>query len=558
MKKIFFTVLIGLLSVPTSGKAGFAVGMGGDPIPIALEYAKRMVAEQMLTIDMAQVDIIAEPQVAFFLKENLVSLATNLKNSPLELSEDHFPGNKCMWTNTPGRGETIFFNIDDCVKKVTDSDTAASLLVHEATHHFGKDDETFCNQVGSVVVQAIRRTQNYLRPSWNPIAASGQVMPGRILHSAIWTGHTENRQTENQMIVFGGCVQLAPFGACQTLASQPVAFSPATSTWQNLTTTDAPAARQNHTAVFTEHTVEKAYEQQMIVWGGCTDGACLNSVRSGARYDVNNQKWLPLPDEDNAPAARIYHSGMWVESKMFVWGGQDKFGFDRPVLGTGGLFDAKTETWTPTSSEGQPSGRIYFTATRGPGSLIFVWGGCQSSAVSATCPNSTNTGAIFDTEKNIWLPMEVSDNSLPPSPRFKHSAVWTGRYLIIWGGQRSASDFESSGAAYDFVDKSWKNINPLGASGRAGHTAIWNGEKMIVVGGFSRVGGTRVFPNDVGEFIVTSDLLNSPWKVFSNYPMASRDLHSAIWTDSELFIWGGRSAQSQILNQGVMFGPLWK
>src|SRR5262249_577685 len=54
--------------------------------------------------------------------------------------------------------------------------------------------------------------------------------------------------------------------------------------WKDVTTTGAPSARHNHTAVWTG--------SQMIVWGGW-DGSY--ELKTGARYSPTTDSWTDLP-----------------------------------------------------------------------------------------------------------------------------------------------------------------------------------------------------------------------------------------------------------------------
>ena len=69
---------------------------------------------------------------------------------------------------------------------------------------------------------------------------------------------------------------------------------------------------------------------------------------------------------------------------------------------------------------------------------------------------------------------------------------------------------------------------------RAAHTAVWTGSEMIVWGGVN--GGNFLF-NTGGRYNPSTD----SWRATSitNAPSA-RYLHTAVWTGSEMIVWGGR------------------
>ena len=73
----------------------------------------------------------------------------------------------------------------------------------------------------------------------------------------------------------------------------------------------------------------------------------------------------------------------------------------------------------------------------------------------------------------------------------------------------------------------------LGApSGRNYHTAVWTGSEMIVWGGL----GVEVDFNTGGRYSPSTDT----WTATSttNAP-SGRDLHTAVWTGTEMIVWGG-------------------
>lgn len=107
-------------------------------------------------------------------------------------------------------------------------------------------------------------------------------------------------------------------------------------------------------------------------------------------------------------------------------------------------------------------------------------------------------GASYDPELGQWFSMS-SDQA--PSPRNGHTMVWvpdatptgSGR-LLVWGGAELGD-----GRVYDFLPDIWLNLSPAGApSGRSGHSAVWTGTEMIVWGGYSSDGalgdGARYSP----------------------------------------------------------------
>src|SRR5881392_1267560 len=77
-----------------------------------------------------------------------------------------------------------------------------------------------------------------------------------------------------------------------------------------------------------------------------------------------------------------------------------------------------------------------------------------------------------------WLP-----GASVPGARAAHSAVWTGREMIVWGGGIDGQ-FLNTGARYVPATDIWRTTSPYGApSPRWFHAAVWTGQEMIIWGG---------------------------------------------------------------------------
>ena len=55
----------------------------------------------------------------------------------------------------------------------------------------------------------------------------------------------------------------------------------------------------------------------MIVWGGVQYGLYLNT---GGRYNPGTDSWTAT-STTNAPAARNGHTAVWTGNEMIIWGG---------------------------------------------------------------------------------------------------------------------------------------------------------------------------------------------------------------------------------------------
>jgi hypothetical protein len=98
------------------------------------------------------------------------------------------------------------------------------------------------------------------------------------------------------------------------------------------------------------------------------------------------------------------------------------------------------------------------------------------------------------------------------------------------------------------TDDTWAATSPSNPpDGRSDHSAVWTGSEMIVWGGWN---GTS-FLNTGGSYNPSID----SWITTStaNAPTA-RVEHTAVWTGSEMIVWGGEAFNSY-LNTGGRYNP---
>src|SRR5262249_46203653 len=125
-----------------------------------------------------------------------------------------------------------------------------------------------------------------------------------------------------------------------------------------------------------------------------------------------------------------------------------------------------------------------------------------------------------------------------PEGRFGHAAVWTGSEMIVWGGVGNFPyPILNGGGRYNPVRDDWTATSATNAPvGREFHTAVWTGTEMIVWGGRDPNSGDF---NTGGRYNPAMD----SWRATStaNAPEA-RSFHTAVWTGSEMIVWGGYAA----------------
>jgi N-acetylneuraminic acid mutarotase len=335
---------------------------------------------------------------------------------------------------------------------------------------------------------------NPITNSWTLIQNRGNVPEARFEHSTVWTG--------NEMVIWGGESRYG--GDLNTGAK----YDPITDNWESTSIINAPSKRKYQSKIWTG--------TEMIIWGGQTvSGLYLNT---GARYNPIVDSWIPTsvnPQE----FGKFNHTAVWTGTEMIIWGGN----FNN--TSEGAKYNPSTDSWIDMSTVNAPEGRSNHTAIWA-GSEMIVWAGIKEFS-----PFYLNSGGMYNPDTNSWS--EISrDNA--PSERYKHTALWSGTEMIIWGGFKNSHGF-NTGGIYNPANDSWSSINTLNApSGRSRHTAVWNGHEMLIWGG---VTNASFDSNTGGRFNPT---LNS-WTTINNLNApVGRSTHTSVWTGRNMLVWGGK------------------
>ena len=188
------------------------------------------------------------------------------------------------------------------------------------------------------------------------------------------------------------------------------------------------------------------------------------------------------------------------------------------------------DTWSAVASAGAPPARDRHTAVW-TGNEMIVWGGWNGTV-------TLGDGFAYSPTLNSWR--RIADAGAP-SPRYGHTAVWTGSVMIVWGGVNTTS--LGDGSRYDPIVNAWTPVTMTNApTSRSRHTAVWTSTEMIVWGGE----GFCTSRPDGGRYNPASDT----WIPTSAAPSEPRTRHVAVWTGTEMIVWGG---QNNSLSHGSCF-----
>ena len=357
--------------------------------------------------------------------------------------------------------------------------------------------------------------------SWTPTSTRDSAP---TVYHGVWTG--------TEMIVWGThptCLSFCPSASGR--------YDPALDEWRPISQVGEPRIPNRDrpvTAVWTG--------TEMIVWGMGEN--VYGAPGEGGRYNPSTDSWTPVT-KTGAPDNRSFHTAVWTGSEMIVWGGQNNQG---PILNTGGRYNPTTNTWQPLNTAGAPDARYLHTAVW-TGSEMIVWGGVASGA------GGLNTGGRYNPSTNTWQPTTTGG---APVPRFYHTAIWTGSEMIVWGGRdgdyTNNTLIYETGGRYNPAANSWQQTSPSGAPlARFRHTAVWTGTEMIVWGGLAKTGvaqrdvSTGARYDAAGDTWTPTPLLRAP---------SARSAHVALWTGSGMIIWGGdASSYTGTATHGAIYTP---
>ena len=128
----------------------------------------------------------------------------------------------------------------------------------------------------------------------------------------------------------------------------------------------------------------------------------------------------------------------------------------------------------------------------------------------------------LDCTNDTWM-----STAIPYVPNARdHTAVWTGSEMIVWGRyyDQIPAVYRDSGSRYSPATDTWTPTSTTGAPiVRYSNTAMWTGSEMIIWGGYD---GTNFFDsggryNPSTDTWVATSITNAP---------AARYLHTAVWT----------------------------
>ncbi len=421
----------------------------------------------------------------------------------LELDDcAHMPGTVCSQGACvcATEGES-WCEPDQCVVTATDSDNCGMC---------GKACFGAC--ADSVCVDA-----------WEPISMTDAPV-ARGLHVAEWT--------DSGLFVWGGSTSTNSSSNLNTGGL----YDPLTSTWTATNLVGAPSPRQGAKSVWTG--------THVIVWGG-RDGA--NYFNDGAMYDPVANAWTAMSSAAT-PAPRILHTVVWTGSTMIVWGGQNALG---EQINSGGVYDPAADSWSATAAVPVPAATRQQHTAVWAGTEMWIYGGLGDAVIGLIVDGFFPTGAVrgglrYDPGANVW---GVLPDTLQPSSRDRHTAVYDGTQIIVFGGYNGTTE-NSTGHRVGATAIQWEPLGGTPPEARRDHTAVWLADagSMIVWGGRTTLGGV------IGTGAVYTASTNQ-WTATTPTVLLARDRHAAVSTGDRMMVWGGFNSAGGPLGDGGVFTP---
>lgn len=268
---------------------------------------------------------------------------------------------------------------------------------------------------------------------------------------------------------------------------------------------------------------------------------CTGAVPVGRRYP----RRAPMPDDDrwqepDGPSRALRWVGRAVVLAV-VLAAAGLLGRLGSGVGDGPALEV--EQSAPASGEGDPG-----PDARGDAGGVDGEGGVDGGA-----------GEGQRRGEDAW--------ALLPDPalaaRDAHTAVWTGRAVLVWGGHGPFGSGDSrhvDGVALDVAQRAWAPIPAAPLDGIVNHTAVWTGPTAAAAspvswshaGGHPQPGEMIVWsgaaPGDRGDRGAAFDPVAQQWRVLAPDPLPARQYHTAVWTGplddrpGEMLVWGGSGA----------------
>jgi N-acetylneuraminic acid mutarotase len=242
------------------------------------------------------------------------------------------------------------------------------------------------------------------------------------------------------------------------------------------------------------------------------------------------------------PAPRQGASAVWTGSEMIFFGGQSSAMDGR---GSGGRYSPATNSYRRL-----PAGPGYFPQAY---DTVATWTGSQLVVfLPGYWGNEPLEGAAYDATSDSWT--SISQGSGCPPGLRNLATVWSGQEVLVWGTTYdSLGHILGVGARWNPTTNTWRSMSTEGApTPRSGFACVWTGDEMIIFGGTSLQGGDPAYLTGARYSPRTDTWRRTSVQAATPACQAG---FSAVWTGSEMIVWGGSTDQVEYVNSGGRYNP---
>jgi Kelch motif len=213
--------------------------------------------------------------------------------------------------------------------------------------------------------------------------------------------------------------------------------------------------------------------KEMITWGG---GCCGDVNEGGVAYDPATGRWRTLAKAPVAGQQRPL--GVWTGKVLIVLPGLH--GDDNEPT-RGAAYDPVRDSWRTIAS---PQQERTGSTVVWDGKEVLVIGGFGAPDQKSGVRSLASVSYAYDPATNRWRTLPPLDGGA--FGRANAAAVWTGRKLLLWGGRTQVKGEDAlapHGLAFDPRTNHWWALPGAPLNARVNPIAVWTGKALLVWGG---------------------------------------------------------------------------
>ena len=229
--------------------------------------------------------------------------------------------------------------------------------------------------------------------------------------------------------------------------------------------------------------------------------------------------------------AVVDSAAVWAFADAIVVGGRTLDG--DPVL-SGAAYSPATDTWRPIADPPDATG------ASGRINTLAVWTGREMLILGGDLPDGSllvSYGHAYDPARDEWRV-----TATPPGVVTSRSPwAWTGTELLVWPSDAGGSSVDAAPLAYDPERDEWRELPAPPVADRQRAASVWTGEEWLVWGG----------TNDGAELAdgAAYDPSTESWRALADSPLSARRVR-AVWTGAEMIVAAGSSGGDPVTGNG--------